>query len=50
MVRKALGYPGRGNVSCLMDSWGNFIGEILILISEHPGSKLENTILNINKT
>lgn len=32
-----------------MDDLRNFIGEILRLISEHPGSKLENSILNINE-
>lgn len=50
MVSKVLGYPGRGNIACLMDGWGNFIGEIFILISEHAGSKLEKKILNINET
>lgn len=51
MVSKVLGYPRRGNIARLMYGWGNFIGEIFILISEHAGSKLENlNILNINET
>ena len=33
-----------------MDGRANIIGEILILISKHPGSKVENIILNINET
>ena len=32
-----------------MDDLENFTGEILTLISEHLGSKLENIILNINE-
>lgn len=33
----------------LMDDLGNFIAEILMLISEHPGSSLENMILKFMK-
>lgn len=32
-----------------MDDLGNFIGEILMVISEHPGSSLENMILKLMK-
>lgn len=48
--RQVLRYPRRENVVCSMDNLVNFFDEIVMLMFEHPGLKLEMIFLNVNET